>query len=471
MTSVFTQKSRVTRYASLMACVLACAFVITLVAPRWAFADVRSTDVICGETVEARGFPTGICPSIEANHAILVDDTGKVYFERSAHDPVKIASITKVMTAIVALEYDPTLSLEVYVTAEAAEIGESSAGLAEGDRMTMLNALTAMMVASGNDAAESIATSVGRQMLADEGIAVTDDGQCVQRFVQAMNDKAVAMGLENTYFTNPHGLDDGVYAADMHSTAADVAAEVDYAMGNDVFRAIVRTSSTTVTAHRDSENIEIELTSTDELLDTYAGTVGVKTGTTNEAGACFAGANDHDGHLFYAIVLDSTDEYQRFLDTADLWDWCYSHWVDYPLSHSEETMDAVIGEVQASYPVIARVSHTDWPDQTVAATIADPQAVVHVFALDGNISQVAEFQQLTGNVHVGDTVGTLTFKQRNQVIATVDLVAAEDSWAPDPITGIGIWWQRLWGDDTVAESYLVNQTPTLIDKTQITPAG
>ena len=470
MTNRLERNTNIARYASLLACVLAFAIACILAMSSVAFADVRNTDRISESSIAERGLTTALCPSIEANHALLIDDSGKVYFERDAHAPVQIASITKIMTALVAMDYDPSLKMTITVTEEAAEIGESSASLVAGDTMDLKNALTAMMVASGNDAAESIAASIGREMLKDDGHPGASLEKGVDRFVQAMNEKATEMNLEDTVFTNPHGLDDGEYAGDLHSTCYDVAAEVALAMQNEDFRKIVGSETATVKVKRDGEKVSIDLTSTDELLAAYEGTVGVKTGTTDLAGACFAGANDYEGREYYAIVLDSTDEYQRFIDTQDLWNWCYKYRQAYKLANSSESTEATIGDSAATYPIMARVSHRDWIDKSVAATIADPNQTVDVFALDGNVSQEASFDELHGNVHVGDKVGTLTFKQRNNDIASVDLIAVEDVNAPDPLTAIGIWWERLWGNDATAPSVVVNTTPLLIDKTQTVAA-
>ncbi|MDO4532928.1 MAG: serine hydrolase [Coriobacteriia bacterium] len=470
MTKRYTQHASHRQYASLLACVLSCVLALCIAAAP-AFADVRNSDRIAGSSIEERGLTTALCPNIEANHALLIDDTGKVYFERGAHDPVKIASITKVMTALVALDYDPSLKMTVTVTPEAAAIGESSAMLIEGDKLDMKNAVTAMMVASGNDAADAIAASVGGAMLKEEGHPGASAEKSVERFVQAMNDKASEMGLEDSIFANPHGLDDGEYAGDFHCTAYDVAAMVQLAMQNDTFRKVVGSETATVKITRDGETVTEELTSTDELLSMYEGTVGVKTGYTDEAGGCFAGANDHDGREYYAIILDSTDEWQRFLDTQDLWNWCYQYLSQYRLANAPESIEATIGENTGSYPLMARVAHLDWMDRSVAATIADPDQAIDVFALEGNISQEAVFNELHGSVHMGDVVGTLTFKQRNNDVATVDLIAAEDLGSPDIFTGIAIWWQRLWGNDTVAENEVLNTTPLLIDKTQTVSPG
>ena len=459
------------RYASLLACVSLCCAISLFALSTPALADVRNSDRITESSIEERGLTTALCPNIEANYAILVDANGKVYFERDAHAPVKIASITKVMTALVAMDYDPSMKMTITVSEEAAAIGESSASLVEGDTMDLKNALTAMMVASGNDAAESVATSIGKAMLKDEGHPGASDKKSVERFVQAMNDKAAELGLEDSVFANPHGLDDGEYAGDHHSTAADVAAEVKVAMENETFRSIVGSEEATIKLKRDGETVKVDLTSTDELLSAYEGTVGVKTGFTDEAGGCFAGANDYEGGEYYAIVLDSPDEYQRFLDTQDLWNWCYKYLQDYKLANSPETIEVQMGETTGTYPVIARVAHLDWIDKSVTATISDPEATVNVFSLEGNISQECEFYDVHGTIHAGDVIGRIVFKQRNNEVASTDLIAAENVDAPNPFEAIGIWWERLWGNDAVAKSEVVNTTPLLIDKTQTVTQG
>lgn len=120
-------------------------------------------------------------------------------------------------------------------------------------------------------------------------------------------------------------------------------------------------------------------------------------------------------------------------------------------------------------PVVAEVAHSGWIDKTVKATLRDPAAAVTIFDLNGNVSQSLEFDELAGNVKEGDKVGTITFKQRNTVIATMDLVACEDVDAPDFFEGDGVWWDRLFrsfsGGQEVARSITLNETPLVIDKT------
>ena len=121
-----------------------------------------------------------------------------------------------------------------------------------------------------------------------------------------------------------------------------------------------------------------------------------------------------------------------------------------------------------SVPVVAEVALADWTDKTVKATVADPDAAVQIFDLNGNVSQSVEYDNVSGSVKAGKKIGTITFKQRNQVIATMDLIAAEDAPAPNAIESIGIWFDRLikgfTGGQTVATSQLLNETPLLVDK-------
>ena len=330
-------------------------------------------------------------------------------------------------------------SISGSAVAAAAAVGESSAGLQEGDVMNLDAALKALLVPSGNDAAVAIAETIGALM--EPG---TSDPEAV--FVNAMNAKAQELGCTDTVYDNPHGLDFDAYAGDLHSTAADVAKVVQYAMTNDTFRAAVGGGSTTIQVTRaDGAKADIYLETTDGFFDIYEYAIGVKTGVTLLAGPSFAGAANKDAE--------------------SLCEWVYQHEISYQLANSPETATMNGTEV----PVVAEVAHSGWIDKTVKATLRDPAAAVTIFDLNGNVSQSLEFDELAGNVKEGDKVGTITFKQRNTVIATMDLVACEDVDAPDFFEGVGVWWDRLFrsfsGGQEVARSITLNETPLVIDKT------
>ncbi len=305
-----------------------------------AFADVRRADVVLGQSVESRGLSVAQCPNITAQHAILIDSNGTVYFERDAQTPVQIASITKVMTAIVAME---TMSYEdtVVISDDAAAIGESSAELLAGDSMTLKTAMKAMLLASGNEAAQSIAESCGRVLLGDSSASSADAAAaCIER----MNTKAKEIGMVDSVFENPHGLDFDQFAGDLHSTAADVAKMCAYAMQDEVFARIVALPSDVITVTRDGSPVQVSLTSTDILIGSYEGACGIKTGFTALAGACFAGACKRDDTYYFAICLNSSDETQRFWDATALFDWVYEHEIQYPLANCPETTTMVYGQ-------------------------------------------------------------------------------------------------------------------------------
>lgn len=432
--------------------------------PESALADVRKADIVIGETIESRGLSVAQCPSIDAEYAIVMGADGTIYFERNATSPAQIASITKVMTALVALE---TLSSDAVVTVSenAAYVGESSASLQVGDVLSFDAALKGLMLSSGNDAAIAIAETAGEVL--SGGTAKGSEAE--QVFIDRMNAKAVEMGLVDTVFRNPHGLDDGIYEGDQHSCALDVATIAKAAMAIDLFRTTVATPEATISVtHADGTQDSLLLTTTDILIGNYEGACGIKTGFTDAAGSCFAGASNRGGQDLYAIVLKSTDEITRFEDTRILFDWVYEHTISYPIAHSDQSVEMSLEGQTRSVPIVAEVAHDDWIDKTVSATFADPDQALTIFDLNGNISQTVEYNMLNGDIRAGDKVGTMTFRQRNSDLVTVDMIACEDSPAPGFFEGIGIWWDRFFrgfsGQATVAESILINQTPLISEK-------
>ena len=437
------------------------ALALSSIVPHTAFAEVRKADIVAGATVEERGLSVSECPSIGASFAGLVDADGTVYFSREGTGPSQIASITKVMTAIVAIDNAPD-DLEVAISAAAAEIGESSANLQEGDVLDLESALKALLVPSGNDAAIAIAEAVGAALPGGGDDAVS-------AFVDAMNEKAAQLGLSDTVYENPHGLDDGEYAGNLHSTAIDQLAVARCAMGYPQIRDIVGGGSTSIAVRRGGKAETVELESTDLLLDQYERAIGIKTGLTNLAGPSFMGAASKDGDEMYAVVLGCADEYSRFQDAETLFEWGYEHVVDVPLSNSETWTDMRMDGSSREVPVIAEVPHLEWIDKTVKATLADPDETVRVFDLEGNVSQDVEFDEIHGTVDVGDKVGTIAYLQHNEVVAERDLVSCERIEAPNPIDTVAIWWQRLTqgldGADASASARVYNVMPVIDDNT------
>ena len=407
---------------------LACADALVAGIPSVAGAQVLSTDNICGKAADARGIAAEDLPDIDASNAFVMGKNGTVYYARSADEQVKIASITKVMTAILAVE-NCKMDEKITVSNAAAAVGSSTAGLLEGDELTVEQALRGLMIPSGNDAAIALAEHVGKKL-----DPKTKDA--VATFVKAMNERAKKLGCTGTLFENPHGLDFDEWAGDMHSTAHDVALMMQEAMKDDTIREVMASKDPWIeVTGADGSDHSHSMETHNVLLD-QDGNIGGKTGTTDDAGYCFASAYNRDGDEIYTVVLNSSTTDQRFADTATLASWYYDHKVTVEIANTQK-------KTANGNPLMARVSQTDWTDKTIDATLADPTAQATVFSLAGEVTEKVSYDDLSGTVHVGDKVGSVTLKQDGTKIAVMDLVADEEGTGPNPIEWLLVKLDRL----------------------------
>ena len=407
---------------------LACAVALVAGIPSVAGAQVLTTDNICGKAADARGIAAEDLPDIDASNAFVMGKNGTVYYARSADEQVKIASITKVMTAILAVE-NCKMDEKITVSNAAAAVGNSTAGLLEGDELTVKQALRGLMIPSGNDAAIALAEHVGKKL-----DPKTKDA--VATFVKAMNERAKKLGCTGTLFENPHGLDFDEWAGDMHSTAHDVALMMQEAMKDVTIREVMASKDPWIeVTGADGSDHSHSMDTHNVLLD-QDGNIGGKTGTTDDAGYCFASAYNRDGDEIYTVVLNSSTTDQRFADTATLASWYYDHKVTVEIANTQK-------KTANGNPLMARVSQTDWTDKTIDATLADPTAQATVFSLAGEVTEKVSYDDLSGTVHVGDKVGSVTLKQDGTKIAVMDLVADEEGTGPNPIEWLLVKLDRL----------------------------
>lgn len=407
---------------------LACAVALVAGIPSVAGAQVLTTDNICGKAADARGIAAEDLPDIDASNAFVMGKNGTVYYARSADEQVKIASITKVMTAILAVE-NCKMDEKITVSNAAATVGNSTAGLLEGDELTVEQALRGLMIPSGNDAAIALAEHVGKKL-----DPKTKDA--VATFVKAMNEQAKKLGCTGTLFENPHGLDFDEWAGDMHSTAHDVALMMQEAMKDDTIREVMASKDPWIEVTGADGSDHSHSMETHNVLLGQDGNIGGKTGTTDDAGYCFASAYNRDGDEIYTVVLNSSTTDQRFADTATLASWYYDHKVTVEIANTQK-------KTANGNPLMARVSQTDWTDKTIDATLADPTAQATVFSLAGEVTEKVSYDDLSGTVHVGDKVGSVTLKQDGTKIAVMDLVADEEGTGPNPIEWLLVKLDRL----------------------------
>jgi D-alanyl-D-alanine carboxypeptidase (penicillin-binding protein 5/6) len=362
-------------------------------------------DRVDGVTAKSLGVPSSALPEVSMKAGMLVTEDGRVLWARRENDKRAMASTTKIMTAIVAMENSDLESL-VTVPASARLVGYASPFLTAGKTLPLSELLEALLVKSGNDASIAIAEHIA----GDE-----------KRFVAMMNDKAAELGLSDTHFVNTHGLD----AKGHYSTASDLAVLGRYAMRKEVFRRIVGQEKATIDLSGDSEDVE----NTNLLLGRYEGANGVKTGMTNSAGYCIVASARRGGVELYAVVLGAKGENSRLNDSRELLDWGFAHYREQRFASKGSTL----GEAVVS----------DYLDVTVPAAVS-VDTTVAVFDLAGEIDRAVQVSELKAPVKMGETVGVATFTQGGRVIATVPLVATVDVARPNVLQRLGIAFIRVW---------------------------
>ena len=227
-------------------------------------------------------FAPSTVSAVSAKHAIVIDgETGRVLYEKNADTRSLIASTTKIMTALVVCEQCNVLD-RMTIPKEAVGIEGSSMYLKAGEVLTLQELLYGLMLQSGNDAAVALAIYCGGT---------------VEGFAELMNDKAHRLGLEDTHFVNPHGLD----APDHYSTARDLAVLASHAMDNPIFARTVSAKNMTVG--------DRYLRNHNKLLWQVEGADGVKTGFTKAAGRILVSSAVRDGRRIIAVTINAPDDW------------------------------------------------------------------------------------------------------------------------------------------------------------------
>lgn len=335
-------------------------------------------------------------PAVQAKAYIVQSSVdGHTLAARAADTPRAMASITKLMTALVALEY---LSLDEVVTVPpvAARVGESSLGLRAGQRLTVRDLLIGTLVPSANDAATTLAVAAAGSEA---------------RFVRLMNRKARELGLTGTHYRNPHGLDEPGHV----STARDTALLVRDALRVPVIRRYAGMSRATLSDGR-------VVQSTDNLLGRFGGLVGGKTGHTANAGWSQAAFARRGGVAITAVVLGAPDESRRDSDLAALLRFGFAGY-----------RSATVVDPRRTY---ARIP-VGWGKAPVA--VVAPRALVRPVATDRPLTERVIVPAVAAlPVVTGQRLGTVVVTDGSRIVARSPLVAAAARSAPST-TERG-WW-------------------------------
>lgn len=330
-------------------------------------------------------------PGVSAQSAILISgDDGTVIFEKNAHEQLAMASTTKIMTALLTLEEaqrsgDPVIE----ITEEMVQVEGSSMGLRAGDRLSLTNLTAGMLLASGNDAANAAALYLGGSQ---EG------------FAELMNERAREIGMTETNFVTPSGLDDDEH----YSTAYDMALLGREAMQNEEFARIAGSANLQVEFIEPEQRVSYQ--NHNKLLHLYEGCIGIKTGFTKKAGRTLVSAARREGTTLIAVTLNAPDDWDDHMAMFD---------------YGFETVRTVQlgGEaLPESLPVAGSDKQEVElrPGQRLSMTLPIARA-------QGVESRVLLPKFLYAPVKAGERVGRIQYLMGTEEIYSVPIIAAEEA--------------------------------------------
>lgn len=346
--------------------------------------------------VSAAGIPAYAAPeNVSAVSAIVIEaQTGTVLWEQNSREKRAMASTTKIMTALLTIEAGD-LDREFTVDPLAIMVEGTSMGLREGDRVSRRDLLYGILLPSGNDAANAAAVSVSGSVTA---------------FVKLMNSRARELGLNDTHFATPSGLD----AEGHYTTAYDLARLAAYALRDDTFREIVGCTSADV--EFGNPPYKRTLYNSNKMLKRYDGAIGVKTGFTDNARRCLVSAAERDGATLVAVTLNAPDDWN---DHTKMLDYGFTQVRAYPLETSCAEKVAVAGTGQS----VGVYAHKE----TLALTPEQRTKLTRRVLLPGFVY---------GSVERGDRLGELLFLIDGEVVGRVPLFADGNVDVPQEEQGL-----------------------------------
>lgn len=350
-------------------------------------------------------------PEVSAQSAVvLTADTGTVLFEKDGHTPRPVASTTKIMTALLALEAaqergDPLVD----ITQEMVAVEGSSMGLQAGDSISLTGLAAGMLLASGNDAANAAALYL--------------DGS-LESFAARMNQRAAALGMEDTHFVTPSGLDgEDAQGLGHLSTAYDMALLARAALEDQAFRQLCSSPSLAVEFAEPVKRVTY--TNHNKLLTQYQGCVGVKTGFTKEAGRCLVSAAEQDGALLIAVTLNAPNDWE---DHTALLDYGFSQVEPYQLAG---------GDVRLTVPVVGS------PVEVVSLRGSNGGEVTLPLGQGAQVERVVHAPKfLYAPVEAGEQVGEICWYLEGQLLGSAPLTAAGAAPLQEKAPSL---WERLFG--------------------------
>ena len=336
-------------------------------------------------------------PSTNSRKTVVYDRKSKtVLFGKNEDTKSAMASTTKIMTATIVLE-NASLNEKVTVSSKAGGTGGSRLGLKKGDEATVNDLLYGLMLRSGNDAAVALAEHVGGS---------------VSEFANKMNKKAEELGLVNTHFVTPHGLD----SSEHYTTAHELAKLTDYALENSKFVQIVGTKSTTIYIN----NQPRQISNTNELLGVLNGVVGVKTGFTNNAGRCLVTETKRKDLDIITVVLGADTKKFRTKDSIALIEYTYSNYKTVDLE--EKIIEQFNNWKNINQE---RIKITQCKEKNLQLTIGEieiKELPIRKDEIDDLQYEINVISTIEAPVKQWEKFGDITVKLNNEIIQSIEII-------------------------------------------------
>ncbi len=370
-------------------------------------------------------------PDLEAKSAALINqDTGRILFNKNAHQKQYPASTTKIMTALLAMQnenLDATITVGKEVNL--APIDGSKAGLKPGQKISLRDLLRALLLPSGNDAAYTVSVYIARKVKNDQSMNISDSQDY---FVVLMNNKAKEMGLKNTAFTNPHGYPDENH----YTTAYDLALIAREAMQNPFFREVVKTESyalktdENLNANKEANNTTVwynrNLLIRPKSKYYFPDATGIKTGHTSVAGSCLVSSGTKHNMNLIAVVLNSSEP-GRWIDSKKLLEYGFTNFQSYQLLKKNHAVKSIRLKNQSLFDPgqldlvpakdFTEILRKDEVPKLLQTIAWNKELLAPSLQADGE-------ERLLAPLYEGQPVGKVVFQVDGKTIAESDLLAA-----------------------------------------------
>lgn len=364
--------------------------------------------MFCGLFILLAWSGSALAFEVEAAAAILIDaNTGRVLYEQNAHESLAPASTTKILTALITLEEVEDLSQTVVLPDDFVNVGESGIYLEPGEEHSFEDLLYALMLRSANDAGQAL------------GIGVAGSEEA---FVELMNQRTQEMGLQDSHWANPHGLD----ADDHYTSAHDLAMITREALRIPKFNELITANEWTMPWLSNTD--DRSLYNHNQFLDIYEGGDGVKTGYTSKAGNCLVASATRDGLRLIGVVLNCNEQGEHYQEMCSLMDYGFTSYDTVTMGQAGD----LVGSVRVQNGNVRRVN---------AVLAEDARILLEKGQSADSVTYKYEFSQsVEAPIQAGTQVGVARYTDAKGTVTEIPICVKEGA---ESYT-FGLVWRRVW---------------------------